>query len=165
MCEPSPVWCLPETLKLYVTQVVVEPAVGDRKPEASLNRQVFVLFFYPFKSIRGTVGAKDSVRMHMSTEHVTEHLLMPVQLYFWASFHFSHVVVNLVSVRCLAPLLQLPSWRHCLCYCPMLYKTELVFKAWKMFAVQCGCEFLAQMEPHIPQMTRRHLLLLNYTIL
>lgn len=83
MCEPSPVWCLPETLKLYVTQVVVEPAVGDRKPEASLNRQVFfVVFFYPFKSIRGTVGAKDSVRMHMSTEHVTEHLLMPVQLYF-----------------------------------------------------------------------------------
>lgn len=33
---------LTETLKLYITQVVVEPAVGDRKPEASLNRQVFV---------------------------------------------------------------------------------------------------------------------------
>lgn len=49
MCEPSPVWCLPETLKLYVTQVVVEPAVGDRKPEASLNRQVFVLFFLSFQ--------------------------------------------------------------------------------------------------------------------
>uniref|UniRef100_A0A3Q2WTT4 E3 ubiquitin-protein ligase E3D n=1 Tax=Haplochromis burtoni TaxID=8153 RepID=A0A3Q2WTT4_HAPBU len=32
----------PETLKLYVTQVVVEPAVGDRKPEASLNRSLFV---------------------------------------------------------------------------------------------------------------------------
>lgn len=33
---------LPETLKLYITQVVVEPAVGDREPEASLNRQVFI---------------------------------------------------------------------------------------------------------------------------
>lgn len=32
----------PETLKLYVTQVVVEPAVGDRKPEASLNRSLFL---------------------------------------------------------------------------------------------------------------------------
>ncbi|GAA6235129.1 E3 ubiquitin-protein ligase E3D isoform X2 [Lates japonicus] len=32
----------PGTLKLYITQVVVEPAVGDRKPEASLNRSVFV---------------------------------------------------------------------------------------------------------------------------
>ncbi|XP_030606203.1 E3 ubiquitin-protein ligase E3D isoform X2 [Archocentrus centrarchus] len=32
----------PETLKLYITQVVVEPAVGDRKPEASLNRSLFV---------------------------------------------------------------------------------------------------------------------------
>lgn len=32
----------PETLKLYITQVVVEPAVGDRKPEASLNRSVFL---------------------------------------------------------------------------------------------------------------------------
>lgn len=142
-------------------------ACCGRQKARSFTEQAgfFFFFFYPFKSIRGTVGAKDSVRMHMSTEHVTEHLLMPVQLYFWASFHFIHVVVNLVSVRCLATLLQLPPWRHCLCYCPMLYKTELVFKAWKMFAVQCGCEFLAQMEPHIPQMTRRHLLLLNYTIL
>ncbi|KAM9724159.1 E3 ubiquitin-protein ligase E3D [Menidia menidia] len=32
----------PETLKLYVTQMVVEPAVGDRQPEASLNRSVFL---------------------------------------------------------------------------------------------------------------------------
>ncbi|XP_072249441.1 E3 ubiquitin-protein ligase E3D [Leuresthes tenuis] len=32
----------PETLKLYITQVVVEPAVGDRKPEASLNRSLFL---------------------------------------------------------------------------------------------------------------------------
>ncbi|XP_028326579.1 E3 ubiquitin-protein ligase E3D [Gouania willdenowi] len=32
----------PETLKLYITQVVVEPAVGDRKPEVLLNRSVFV---------------------------------------------------------------------------------------------------------------------------
>ncbi|XP_070691824.1 E3 ubiquitin-protein ligase E3D [Pempheris klunzingeri] len=32
----------PETLKLYTTQVVVEPAVGDRKPEASLNRSLFL---------------------------------------------------------------------------------------------------------------------------
>lgn len=63
MCEPSPLWCLPETLKLYVTQVVVEPAVGDRKPEASLNRQVFV--FFPFRSIQGTVGAKDPVHVHI----------------------------------------------------------------------------------------------------
>lgn len=34
--------CLPETLKLYITQVVVEPSVGDRKPDASLNRQAFI---------------------------------------------------------------------------------------------------------------------------
>ncbi|KAM9309744.1 E3 ubiquitin-protein ligase E3D [Pholidichthys leucotaenia] len=32
----------PETLKLYITQVVVEPAVGDRKPEASANRSLFL---------------------------------------------------------------------------------------------------------------------------
>lgn len=32
----------PETLKLYITQVVVEPAVGDRQPEASLNRPLFL---------------------------------------------------------------------------------------------------------------------------
>ncbi|XP_030248533.1 E3 ubiquitin-protein ligase E3D [Sparus aurata] len=32
----------PETLKLYITQVVVEPAVGDREPEASLNRSLYV---------------------------------------------------------------------------------------------------------------------------
>ncbi|CAK6954231.1 E3 ubiquitin-protein ligase E3D [Scomber scombrus] len=32
----------PETLKLYITQVVVEPSVGDRKPEASLNRSLFL---------------------------------------------------------------------------------------------------------------------------
>ncbi|KAM6935257.1 E3 ubiquitin-protein ligase E3D [Lycodopsis pacificus] len=32
----------PETLKLYITQVVVEPAVGDRMPEASLNRSLFL---------------------------------------------------------------------------------------------------------------------------
>ncbi|XP_068179844.1 E3 ubiquitin-protein ligase E3D isoform X2 [Antennarius striatus] len=32
----------PETLKLYMTQVVVEPAVGDRKAESSLNRSVFL---------------------------------------------------------------------------------------------------------------------------
>ncbi|XP_070768734.1 E3 ubiquitin-protein ligase E3D [Enoplosus armatus] len=31
-----------ETLKLYITQVVVEPAVGDRKPETSLNRSLFL---------------------------------------------------------------------------------------------------------------------------
>lgn len=31
-----------ETLKLYITQVVVEPAVGDRTPEASLNRSLFL---------------------------------------------------------------------------------------------------------------------------
>lgn len=37
--------CLPETLKLYITQVVVEPSVGDRKPEASLNRHVFIQAF------------------------------------------------------------------------------------------------------------------------
>ncbi len=30
------------TLKLYITQVVVESAAGDRKPEASLNRQVSI---------------------------------------------------------------------------------------------------------------------------
>lgn len=33
---------LSESLKLYITQVVVESAVGDRKPEATLNRQVFM---------------------------------------------------------------------------------------------------------------------------
>lgn len=33
---------LTETLKLYITQVVVEPAVGDRKTETSLNRSLFV---------------------------------------------------------------------------------------------------------------------------
>lgn len=33
---------LTETLRLYITQVVVERAVGDRKPEASFNRQVFI---------------------------------------------------------------------------------------------------------------------------
>lgn len=33
---------LSESLKLYITQVVVESAVGDRKPEATLNRQVFI---------------------------------------------------------------------------------------------------------------------------
>ncbi|KAF7656790.1 hypothetical protein LDENG_00036350 [Lucifuga dentata] len=32
----------PETLKLYITQVLVEPTVGDRKPEASRNRWLFV---------------------------------------------------------------------------------------------------------------------------
>ncbi|XP_035529000.1 E3 ubiquitin-protein ligase E3D [Morone saxatilis] len=32
----------PGTLKLYITQVVVEAAVGDRKPEASLNRALFL---------------------------------------------------------------------------------------------------------------------------
>ncbi|XP_037641523.1 E3 ubiquitin-protein ligase E3D [Sebastes umbrosus] len=32
----------PETLKLYITQVVVELAVGDREPEASLNRSLFL---------------------------------------------------------------------------------------------------------------------------
>ncbi|TNN57732.1 E3 ubiquitin-protein ligase E3D [Liparis tanakae] len=32
----------PETLKLYITQVVVEPAVGDRELEASLNRRVSI---------------------------------------------------------------------------------------------------------------------------
>ncbi|XP_068999488.1 E3 ubiquitin-protein ligase E3D [Embiotoca jacksoni] len=32
----------PESLKLYITQVVVERAVGDRKPEVSLNRSVFL---------------------------------------------------------------------------------------------------------------------------
>ncbi|XP_041799085.1 E3 ubiquitin-protein ligase E3D [Chelmon rostratus] len=30
----------PGTLKLYITQVVVEPAVGDRKPETSLHRSL-----------------------------------------------------------------------------------------------------------------------------
>ncbi|XP_062254824.1 E3 ubiquitin-protein ligase E3D isoform X2 [Platichthys flesus] len=32
----------PGTLKLYFTQVLVEPAVGDRKTEASIKRSVFV---------------------------------------------------------------------------------------------------------------------------
>ncbi|XP_040899402.1 E3 ubiquitin-protein ligase E3D [Toxotes jaculatrix] len=32
----------PGTLKLYITQVVVELAVGDRKPEASLHRSLFL---------------------------------------------------------------------------------------------------------------------------
>ncbi|XP_034554571.1 E3 ubiquitin-protein ligase E3D [Notolabrus celidotus] len=32
----------PGTLKLYITQVVVEPAVGDREPEASLNRSLYL---------------------------------------------------------------------------------------------------------------------------
>ncbi|XP_068426483.1 E3 ubiquitin-protein ligase E3D [Clinocottus analis] len=32
----------PETLKLYITQVVVEPTVGDREAEASLKRSLFV---------------------------------------------------------------------------------------------------------------------------
>ncbi|XP_068616614.1 E3 ubiquitin-protein ligase E3D [Brachionichthys hirsutus] len=32
----------PETLKLYMTQVEVEPAVGDREAESSLNRSVFL---------------------------------------------------------------------------------------------------------------------------
>lgn len=32
----------PGTLKLYITQVVVEPAVGDRKPETSISRSLFV---------------------------------------------------------------------------------------------------------------------------
>ncbi|XP_039972595.1 E3 ubiquitin-protein ligase E3D [Xiphias gladius] len=32
----------PGTLKLYITQLWVEPAVGDRKPEASLNRSLFL---------------------------------------------------------------------------------------------------------------------------
>lgn len=35
-------FCVSETLKLYITQVVVEPAEGERNPEASLSRQVFV---------------------------------------------------------------------------------------------------------------------------
>ncbi|XP_071324561.1 E3 ubiquitin-protein ligase E3D isoform X2 [Trachinotus anak] len=39
----------PGTLKLYITQVVVEAAVGDRKPEASLNRSVF---------LEGTIAAR-----------------------------------------------------------------------------------------------------------
>ncbi|XP_054637187.1 E3 ubiquitin-protein ligase E3D isoform X2 [Dunckerocampus dactyliophorus] len=32
----------PETLKLYITQVVVEPHVGDRKPESLVNRSFFL---------------------------------------------------------------------------------------------------------------------------
>ncbi|XP_063735681.1 E3 ubiquitin-protein ligase E3D isoform X1 [Eleginops maclovinus] len=32
----------PETVKLYITQVVVERAVGDREPETSPNRSLFV---------------------------------------------------------------------------------------------------------------------------
>ncbi|XP_047455804.1 E3 ubiquitin-protein ligase E3D [Mugil cephalus] len=32
----------PDTIKLYITQVLVEPAVGDRKPEASVNRSLFL---------------------------------------------------------------------------------------------------------------------------
>ncbi|XP_029306533.1 E3 ubiquitin-protein ligase E3D [Cottoperca gobio] len=32
----------PETVKLYITQVVVEHAVGDREPEDSLNRSLYV---------------------------------------------------------------------------------------------------------------------------
>ncbi|XP_015243881.1 PREDICTED: E3 ubiquitin-protein ligase E3D isoform X1 [Cyprinodon variegatus] len=32
----------PGTLKLYITQVVVEPAVGDERPDASLNRSAFL---------------------------------------------------------------------------------------------------------------------------
>ncbi|KAK2844178.1 hypothetical protein Q5P01_010837 [Channa striata] len=32
----------PEILKLYITQVVVEPAVGDRKPDAALDRSRFL---------------------------------------------------------------------------------------------------------------------------
>ncbi|XP_032373687.1 E3 ubiquitin-protein ligase E3D [Etheostoma spectabile] len=32
----------PESLKLYITQVVVEPAVGDRMPEASINRSLYL---------------------------------------------------------------------------------------------------------------------------
>uniref|UniRef100_A0A1A8HNX3 E3 ubiquitin-protein ligase E3D n=1 Tax=Nothobranchius kuhntae TaxID=321403 RepID=A0A1A8HNX3_NOTKU len=32
----------PATLKLYITQVVVEPVVGDRQPEASQNRSTFL---------------------------------------------------------------------------------------------------------------------------
>ncbi|XP_030012976.1 E3 ubiquitin-protein ligase E3D [Sphaeramia orbicularis] len=32
----------PGTLKLYITQVVVEPSVGDRRPEVSMNRSLFV---------------------------------------------------------------------------------------------------------------------------
>ncbi|XP_029361178.1 E3 ubiquitin-protein ligase E3D [Echeneis naucrates] len=39
----------PGTLKLYITQVVVEPAAGDRKPEASLNRSLF---------LEGTIAAR-----------------------------------------------------------------------------------------------------------
>lgn len=33
---------LAEILKLYITQVVVEPAVGDRKPDAALDRSRFL---------------------------------------------------------------------------------------------------------------------------
>ncbi|XP_061800756.1 E3 ubiquitin-protein ligase E3D [Nerophis lumbriciformis] len=32
----------PETLKLYITQVVVEPLVGDRKPDSLVNRSFFL---------------------------------------------------------------------------------------------------------------------------
>lgn len=32
----------PETLKLYITQMVVEPAVGDRKPQTSHDRSFFL---------------------------------------------------------------------------------------------------------------------------
>ncbi|XP_057691160.1 E3 ubiquitin-protein ligase E3D isoform X1 [Corythoichthys intestinalis] len=32
----------PETLRLYVTQVVVEPSVGDRMPESSVSRSFFL---------------------------------------------------------------------------------------------------------------------------
>ncbi|XP_020490338.2 E3 ubiquitin-protein ligase E3D [Labrus bergylta] len=51
----------PKTLKLYITQVVVEPAVGDREPEASLNRSLF---------LERTVAARLlSISNSMSTFH------------------------------------------------------------------------------------------------
>lgn len=44
-------WLYPsETLKLYITQVVVESAVGDRKLEATLNRQVFFSLSHKYKT-------------------------------------------------------------------------------------------------------------------
>ncbi|XP_059195837.1 E3 ubiquitin-protein ligase E3D [Centropristis striata] len=51
----------PESLKLYITQVVVEPAVGDRKPEAALNRLLF---------LEKTVAAK---LLRLSTSMSTYH--------------------------------------------------------------------------------------------
>lgn len=84
-------WYLPETLKLYITQVVAEPAVGDRKPEASLNRQVLNPSF-PYE---GPAGAQVllTCRRCVPTEHVTD-------LLGWCQRNFTPELPVLADIRC-----------------------------------------------------------------